>query len=281
VHEQVIRRTLAELSEFDLASPPPVAAGSIHRVVRGILGKADPYAETKHSFTQRALELLPELRRRVDKSADPFDAAIRMAAAGNIIDLGVKGDLTHDDVDRAIERAASVPVDDAAIEELRRAAGAAESILYIVDNAGEIVFDRLFLEKLPRGRVKVAVKGGAVINDATRGDAEEAGIAEIAEIIDTGDDTPGAVLEEASADFNREVEEADLVIAKGQGNYEALSNPPRDIYFLLMVKCDVLAENAAAPLGTLFVGRHGPSGTGAEGGDAAARARSHPPAGSL
>jgi uncharacterized protein with ATP-grasp and redox domains len=129
------------------------------------------------------------------------------------------------------------------------------TILYLADNAGEIVFDRLLLEQLAGARLKVAVKGGAVINDATRRDAEQAGIGEVAEIIDTGSDTPGVVLEETGDGFREEFGRAELVIAKGQGNYEALSEAPREVFFLLMVKCDVLASDLGEPRGTLYLGR--------------------------
>jgi hypothetical protein len=258
-HRRVVRRVLAELSEFDLSEPPPVAAAGIHRLVREIAGVSDPYEETKRRFTARALEMLPELRERVRRSDDPFAAAVRFAVAGNIVDLGVNGGLTHDDVDRALSRAMAAPLDEAALAELRQAAArvrdGAGTILYLADNAGEIVFDRLLLEQLAGARLKVAVKGGAVINDATRRDAEQAGIGEIAEIIDTGSDTPGVVLEETGDGFREEFGRAGLVIAKGQGNYEALSEAPREVFFLLMVKCDVLASDLAEPGGTLYLGR--------------------------
>lgn len=230
VHERVLRRVLVELSDLDYAASPPEIGARVHRLVRELSGSSDPYAETKRRFTERALAVYPKLRARVAESEDPFVAALRLAAAGNIIDLGANGSLRDADVEAALEQASSVPVDDRAVESLRAACGRAESILYLADNAGEIVFDRLLLEQLPARRVQVAVKGGAVINDATRVDAEQAVIGESVEIIDTGSDTPGVVLSEVSDEFRLAFDTADVVIAKGQGNYEALSTAPREVF---------------------------------------------------
>ncbi|MFP4374656.1 MAG: damage-control phosphatase ARMT1 family protein [Spirochaetaceae bacterium] len=257
-HEHILKRVLVELSEIDYSVTPPEVGGRVHRLVRQLANSGDPYADIKRSFTERARAVLPELRERVRASDDPFVAALRLAGAGNIIDLAPNGALRSEDVDAAIERAYGVPVDDRAVESLRTACGRADSILYLADNAGELVFDRLLLEQLPAGRVQVAVKGGAVINDATREDAEQAGIADLAEIIDTGADTPGLVLAGASEEFRAVFEAADVVIAKGQGNYEALSTAPREVFFLLIVKCDVVAEDIGTHTGTLYVGHRVP-----------------------
>ena len=258
VHERVLRRVLAELVELDYAASPPEVGARVHRLVRELSGSSDPYAEAKRRFTERALAIYPKLRAQVADSDDPFLAALRLAAAGNIIDLGANGSLQDSDVEAALERASSVPVDDRAVESLRAACRRADSILYLADNAGELVFDRLLLEQLPAGRVQVAVKGGAVINDATRDDAEQAGIGEPVEIIDTGSDTPGVVLSEVSDEFRSAFDAADVVIAKGQGNYEALSMAPREVFFLLIVKCGVVADDIGTHAGTLYVGHRRP-----------------------
>jgi uncharacterized protein with ATP-grasp and redox domains len=127
---------------------------------------------------------------------------------------------------------------------------AARSILYLADNAGEIVFDRLLIERLPAGRVTVVVRGAPVINDATRADAQVAGLDRIAEIIDNGSDAPGTVLEDCSAQFRERFESADVIIAKGQGNFETLSAAGANICFLLKIKCPVLATHTGIELGT-------------------------------
>ncbi|NQU08240.1 MAG: DUF89 family protein, partial [Candidatus Abyssubacteria bacterium] len=146
------------------------------------------------------------------------------------------------------------------VEDLFRAAAGAEHILYLADNAGEIVFDRLLLEALPVEKITVAVRGAPVINDATMEDAETAGIPQIAPVIANGSDAPGTLVEECSEEFRSCFNVADLIIAKGQGNYETLSDARKHIFFLLSVKCQLIAADISAPVGALVVKRGKNSG---------------------
>ena len=126
---------------------------------------------------------------------------------------------------------------------------------FLKDNAGEIVFDRLLIERLPPGKVTVAVRGFPVINDATLADAEGAGIHEVAEVIENGSDAPGTILDDCSESFRDRFDKADLVIAKGQGNYETLSEVDKDIYFLLKAKCPVIARDIGCQEGAMILKR--------------------------
>lgn len=130
----------------------------------------------------------------------------------------------------------------------------AERVLYLADNVGEIVLDRLLVEMLPVGRVTVAVKSGPIINGATIEDAAAAGLAEVAEVVETGLDAPGTILRGCSEDFQARFEAADLVIAKGQGNYETLDESgKRGLFFLLRAKCPVVARNLGCAPGSVLV----------------------------
>ena len=128
-----------------------------------------------------------------------------------------------------------------AVREFAQAAHKAQDILYLTDNAGEIVFDRLLIEQLPMDRITVAVKGSPIINDATRVDAETVGLTNMVSVIDNGSDAPGTMLEDCSRAFRDRFDRADLVVAKGQGNYETLSEVDKNIVFILKVKCPVIA----------------------------------------
>ncbi|MCK4815836.1 DUF89 family protein, partial [bacterium] len=128
-------------------------------------------------------------------------------------------------------------------------------ILYLADNAGEIVFDRLLIEQLPYEKITVVVKGKPVINDATMDDAEFAGLTEIVEVFDNGSDAPGTILQDCSQTFRDRFEDADLVIAKGQGNYETLSEVDKDIFFLLKVKCFIIARDIDCEVGEMILQR--------------------------
>ena len=255
VREKVLRGALEAAAQADFRRPPPLMAQMVHRLIREAAGNSDPYREAKERTNRFALELLPDLRRRVQESGDPFETATRLAAAGNIIDLAAKSGLEEPEVHSALDESLDSPLDPGAVTVLRRAAKAARKILYIGDNAGEIVLDRLLVEQLGPDKVVFAVRGGPVINDAIRTDAEMSGMAGLVEIIDSGSDAPGTILEDCSEKFRRRFDEADLVLAKGQGNYETLSGRTgrSGVFFLLRVKCPVIARDTGRPLGSLVL----------------------------
>ncbi len=136
---------------------------------------------------------------------------------------------------------------------LRKRVDEAEKILYLADNAGEIAFDRLLIELMPTDKVILVVKGSPVINDATREDAEMVGLTELVNIIDNGSDAPGTILSDCSKEFIEYYNDADLIIAKGQGNYESLNDRTENIFFLLKAKCPVIARDIGCYIGDLIL----------------------------
>jgi len=249
IHERIVRDVLRWSAEMDFAQPPPVVGQRIHRRLREVTGVDDPYRAVKDRFNRMAIEMLPDLSTQVQEATDPLYMALRLAIAGNVIDLGVNGDVEEDQVRRAIATTLHEPFH-GDVEEFRRAVAEARTILYLADNAGEIVFDRLLIEQLPKERVTVAVRGRPVLNDATLADAETAGLPSLVEVIDNGSDAPGTILADCSEAFRRRFAEADLIIAKGQGNFETLSEEPDNIFFLFKAKCHVIADHVALPVGT-------------------------------
>lgn len=252
IHERVLREVLKATAVMDLGQPPAVMAQHIHRCIRELTGSPDPYASCKERFNRLALQLYPGLQERVNRAADPLELAVRLAIAGNIIDFGVSSRISDAQVHAAIDEAITAPLD-GNVDQLRQAIPRAERILYLTDNAGEIVFDRLLLEQLPREKVTVAVKGGPIINDATRDDAEAAGIPQFVKVIDNGSDAPGTVLADCSEAFRRRFAEADLIVAKGQGNFETLWGTPRPIFYLLRAKCAIIAQDLGCPVGRMIL----------------------------
>jgi damage-control phosphatase, subfamily I len=248
-HERIIRRALIAMAGVDMGVTPTVIAQQLHRHLRGLTRVDDPYREVKDQFNRMALDMLPGLRAKVENAPDPLATATRLAIAGNVIDLGAKAGLAEVDARTAVAGAITEPLL-GDMEEFRRAVNSAGKILYLADNAGEIVFDRLLIERLPAGRTTLAVRGGAVINDATLPDARKAGLHELAEVIDNGSDAPGTVLDDCSEAFRKCFCEADVIIAKGQGNFETLFGVAAPIFFLLKVKCPVIASHAGLPVGT-------------------------------
>jgi len=253
VHEEVVRRVAARVGDLDLSRTPPEMGRIIHRIVRSTTGEPDPYLSVKRSFTGAALDLLPELARMVDESDDRLGTAARIAIAGNIIDFGSLPSVGLESLRDSLDSALGAPLDTGGLERLRELASTAERILYIGDNAGETVFDRVLINELPTSRVTYAVRGRPVINDATRDDAAAAGLDAIVPIIDSGSDAPGTLVGEAGEEFLEHFWNSDCVIAKGQGNYETLSDEPREIVFLLRVKCPVIARDIDAKLGDCLI----------------------------
>jgi hypothetical protein len=195
-----------------------------------------------------ALSLLPELKARIETAPDPLALAVRLAIAGNVIDLGANSSVKEFDLCQSIQKALAEPlVGD--MDTFRRKVEKARSILYLADNAGEIALDYLLIEQLGPARVTLAVRGAPILNDATRADVRAVGLDLMVQVMDNGSDAPGTVLDDCSEAFLGRFTDADLIVAKGQGNYETLSHESRNLFFLFKAKCPVIAEHAGVPMG--------------------------------
>jgi uncharacterized protein with ATP-grasp and redox domains len=247
----ILGLVLDTLRTLDPASTPPEIGNAIHRIVRQETGGRDPYARAKEEATQRALALYPRLKAMIAEASDPLQVAVRLAIAGNIIDLAPNS--TYD-LWATVERVLDQPfaVDDS--RALEQALSSTDGLLYLADNAGETVFDRVLIESLDMP-VVYAVKGGPILNDATLDDAVSAGLDRVAEVITTGSDAPGTVLRLCSAGFHRRYNEAQVIVAKGQANYETLSGEGERLFFLLQTKCHVIAKDVGVPQGSIVLKR--------------------------
>jgi uncharacterized protein with ATP-grasp and redox domains len=255
IHEQVVREVLRLAADLDMSQSPPAIGQQIHQLIRKLIDNKDPYRELKQRSNHLALKMCSELQQRIRTSKDPLETAVRLAIAANIIDLGVKTSIAETDIEKVINDCLTVDFDGQQLEFFKNAIKKAKKILYLADNAGEIVFDRLLIEHLPAEKVTLVVKGKPVINDATMEDAEFAGLTEIVEVIDNGSDAPGTILESCSQTFRNRFEDADLIIAKGQGNYETLSDVDKNIFFVLKAKCPVIAKDLGCEVGEMILRR--------------------------
>ncbi len=229
------------LKDIPMESTPPETGDLIYQKVREITGVDDPYKKIKESNINEAIALYPKLKQVVNNSDNRLLTAIRIAIAGNVIDLGVGKDFN------ILEDVKKILVQDFAIfdfEEFIFQLKNAKSILYLGDNAGESVFDKILIEELGKP-VTYVVRDVPVINDVTYEDAINSGLGEVAEIISSGSSAPGTILSLCNNAFLERFNKADMVISKGQGNYEGLSNVNRRIFFLLKAKCGVIARNLA------------------------------------
>lgn len=250
--ESAMRALLDFLSKMDYNQSPPQMGREMHRMIRGILNNPDPYADIKQKFNQLMLDYYPRMKKWVTEAVIPFRMAMQLAIAGNVIDYGPN---RHFDIDKTLEMAKSIvlAIDDS--RALQESIDHSKVLLYLGDNAGEIVVDRIFLETINHPNVYFAVRGAPVINDALIEDAKLVGIDRIAHIISNGDDAPGTILVNTSAEFRDIFQWADLVISKGQGNYEGLISVKKNIYFILMTKCDHVAGHLGVKKGAFIVKR--------------------------
>ncbi len=252
----VVERALRLLLEMGEDVQPPEVGGRIYRTACEELGDADPYGVAREMSTERALALYDRLRMLVAESDAPLEAALKISIAGNTLDFGVDGhDALADLWEHVRAQSSSVyGVDDslALIESL----DAVDHVLFLADNAGETVFDRVLIETLEERfslSVTYAVKSGRALNDATRHDALAAGVDGVAEIIENGAAFQGTMLSLCSDDFLARFWGAELIVAKGQANYETLDDSGAPIFFMLQVKCDVIARDLGVPVGSMVI----------------------------
>ncbi len=239
------------LNSETIGSAPDIHRELQHKL-RSLKGIADPYEKEKKFSNSIALKLYEQWKPRVLQADDPFDMALRLAIAGNIMDFVVAGHLF--DLEEIINYAlrATLPINDSIL--LRERIRQAGKIVYLGDNAGEIVFDKLFIEAIMHPDVTYVVRGGPAINDATMKDVQETGIDSVADVITNGYDASSTLLDKCSTEFLTEFQKADLILSKGQGNLEGLiETTDSRIFFLFMVKCDVVAEIIGVPKGSLVV----------------------------
>jgi uncharacterized protein with ATP-grasp and redox domains len=247
--QAVLERVVEGLRGIEPTTTPREISDRVDRTVRQVAGDGAPYQEAKAASTRQALELYPRLKELVQEAGDPLAVAVRLSIAGNIMDAAhIQGSNLWGTVERVL--AQPFAIDDGTA--LREALATAGRVLYLADNAGETVFDRVLIEALDVP-VAYAVKGGPTLNDATREDALAAGLDQAAQIVSTGSDSPGTFLRRCSEEFRKPYEEAELIIAKGQANYETLSAQGPKVFCLFQAKCPVIARDVGVPAGNIVL----------------------------
>jgi uncharacterized protein with ATP-grasp and redox domains len=247
--KEVLNRVGALVSEIPMYNSPPETGRDIYRIVREVTGVNDPFADLKAESIKTALALYPHFKQRVEASEDPLETAVRLAIAGNVIDFGANPDVQpEEEIQQTLELEPTINDSGIFKQELK----SAENILYVGDNAGETVFDRILIETIARP-ITYVVRERPIINDAIIEDAIESGLDEVTDIISSGWDGPGVSLKGGSDEFMRHYDHADLIISKGQGNYETLSGEQRPIFYLLKAKCPVIARNIGVNKGDTVI----------------------------
>jgi len=222
------------------------------KFVYKVTGCTDPYLKLKQKYNRIAKKLYPRLKKMVNACSDLVLMGLKIAAAGNIIDLGI---LPNFDIDKTLRKAIKGKFPLKNYRSFRKVLDKSRKILYILDNSGEIFFDKPLIEELINAhKVIVSVKSGPILNDATMEDAHAAGLTKVVNVITTGNSCLGVNWRKSSRQFKEAFDDADLIFSKGQANYETLDGIKTDkpIFFLMQSKCPVVAKYIDAKLGDII-----------------------------
>lgn len=255
--EEILHEVFAYLSKVDFNKTNPEISGETFRIIKKHIRNEDPYLEVRNYYNNLLMKLSENYEEKIIASEDSFYQAMKYAVIGNIIDFNPIHNSTMEEIMEFINQADSLEFRINNMEQLKQEIQHAKSVLYLGDNCGEICFDKIFIKEIkkynPDVTVYFGVRGEPVINDSIEADAYSVGMDEYASIISNGDGSLGTVVERTSEEFQKIFKQADTIIAKGQANYECLSECDRNgIYFLLMTKCEVIADDIGVPVKSLI-----------------------------
>lgn len=238
-----VRETVSRVQQEDSA---PELMTEITAVLEKYIEMGDAYAEPKRRYNQVLLERQEELQKEIRLAEDPFLAGIQAAITGNYIDFGAMSEVKEEQLNQLLAHRNEIRLDPEELEHLREELGRAAQVVYLLDNAGEIVLDKIFMEILktlyPQIEITAVVRGFPALNDATMEDAREVGLTRVVQVISNGTDVPGTPLEKIGEEARRKIRQADLCIAKGQGNFETMQGCQENVYYLFLCKCRLFVE---------------------------------------
>ena len=258
IQRRVVNAVADLIPELSLGLKPPEIAQRVYRLISHITGNRDPFHQAKVEANHTALALWPQLKQLIEQSGDRLFTACRLATLANSLDFGPN--FNYGGIEVIVDEATirSLPLTVNNYDQFRSSLENSRSLLYLGDNAGEIVFDRLLIEEIYHVReveTYFVVREKPVINDVTVEDALAVGLDEVAIVVSNGSDTPATILSQCSAELQRIFRSADIIIAKGQGNYESLEGEPGNVFFLLRAKCPLVAELLGVSVGDCVIKR--------------------------
>ncbi|MBU4484110.1 DUF89 family protein [bacterium] len=259
--DTIISRANEYISDIDCNLTPPEISRGIYHIVSNVTGIEDLFKNAKIESNKVALSLYPHLKDILSKSKDRMLTAVKLAVVGNTIDYGTRfhSDGSNDiDIEDEIKKIMESEFDNTNsffdIDEFKDKLLRAKNVLYIGDNAGEIVFDKVLIEEMSDKDVTFVVRSRPAINDILLEDAKTVGMDSIARVIESGSDFAGTIPEKSTPEFQEAFDDADIIISKGQGNFETLDvYPDKPIFFILRVKCPVVAAKVGLPVGSVIL----------------------------
>ena len=245
--EKAAKRLFKVLSEVDYNQTNPEIMEKTWQVITSEFDNENPYKEIKENYNNLLLSIYEETKQIVKKADNKFITALKIAVIGNIIDFGARHQFNKEMLLNQIKNAHEIFFKIDYVEQLKSSLQKGKQLLYIGDNCGEIVLDKIFIETInemfPNIKIYFSVRGNPILNDITMEDAKMVKMDEVVEVISSGTQIPGTVLQKSSKEFQSIFHSSDVIIAKGQGNYESLSDLKREgLFLLLMSKCDFVSE---------------------------------------
>lgn len=248
---EYMQRVLKVVAEAPKTVSAPVIVRTVNEIQKELFGYEADYTDIRRHFNQVMLEREAGIRQKLEQSEDSLKLAIQYAMTGNYIDFGAMKNVDEEKLGELLEDARHNPVNDREYEALKQDLAKGKKLVYLTDNCGEIVLDKLLIQEIqrfnPQLEVTAIVRGAAVLNDAVLEDAQQTGLTEIVRVIGNGNNIAGTWLEELSEEAGQEVEAADVIIAKGQGNFETLRMCGKNIYYIFMCKCEMFATEFQVP----------------------------------
>ena len=243
---EYMTRVLKELGEMKDAHGPVLATRNIVKLQAELFGKKQDYSELKSKFNQFVMEKVPFLKNEIENAEDSFKLAIQYGIVGNYIDFAVMEHVDENQLEKLFVDAAKYVLDEDVYQAMKQDVCNANRIVYLLDNCGEVVIDKLIIEVIqrlnPQAEITAIVRGEEAMNDATMEDAEQVGLNELVKVIGNGSDILGTCLKYISEEARTVIEEADVVLSKGQGNFETLLGYDKNIYYIFLCKCEMIAE---------------------------------------
>ncbi len=249
---EYMQRVLARIGEAGREESAPVIVRDIGRIQKEMFGYEEDYTGIKQYYNRLMLEKAPAIRREIGAAADPFRLALRYAMTGNYIDFGARHSVEDGKLEELLAAAPRVRLPEEVCLELEKDLEQAENVLFLTDNCGEIVLDKLLMEQMkrrfPQAELTILVRGAAAANDACLEDARQTGLEEVGKVLPNGNDIGGTWMEELSPEALGAFREADVILSKGQGNLETLQGCGFNVYYLFMCKCRMFTERFGVKL---------------------------------
>ena len=229
----------------------PYLSKCVNDLLRSEFGFTEDYSMLKTKYNKLMLEQEEKIRNQIDGSNNPLLSALRYAMVGNFIDFAAMDTINPEKLNELIQTAESQDVNQQAYNSFCKELSNSKNLVYLLDNAGEIVFDKLFMRTIksefPNLHITAIVRGTPVFNDVTLADAKEVGLPKMVSVLENGTDIPGTQLDKISINSKNAIENADLILSKGQGNFETLYGCGKNIYYIFLCKCDLFVRRFAMP----------------------------------